>query len=80
MATKKKFITVSLMKMSQGVQDLKLPAGASLATALTAGGLGETSLNSVLEGVRVNGRSAELDTKLKEGDFITVQPQVKGGR
>lgn len=79
MATKKKQITVSLMKLSQGVEDLKLPAGSTLEAALVKGGLGETSLGQILEGVRVNGRSAELATKLKDGDFITVAPQVKGG-
>ena len=79
-ASKRKFVNVSLMKMSQGVSDLRLPWGATLETALVEGGLGDQSLQSILEGVRVNGRPAELTQKLKEGDFITVSPQVKGGR
>ena len=79
MSTKKKTIKVTLLRMSNGTQELELPVGATLALALQKGGHGDESLNAILEGVRVNGRVAELDTKLKSGDFITVSPQVKGG-
>ena len=82
MAAKKvKNISVSFLKMGDdaGTKDLKLASGSTLEAVLLKAGMGGESLSSILEGVRINGRAAELSTKVKDGDFVTVAPQVKGG-
>jgi hypothetical protein len=69
-------VKVTVVRMGHEAKELSLETSATFADALSNGGI-EAS-NS--DGLRVNGKPADLDSTVREGDFITYNPKVSGGR
>lgn len=63
---------VKIAKLGSAVKEVFLEDGADEAAALTAAGVDATGFQ-----VRVNGRTP--CGTLKDGDTVTLVPQVKGG-
>ena len=68
-------INVRVAQIGREIVDLKLPKGTSLQQALDKAGL--TALRG-LE-VRVNNVGAGMDRELKDGEIVTLIPDIRGG-
>ena len=82
MGSKKKSsrrVGITVINVGRGMDELDLPAGTNLGQALLKAGHGEASLQSIIEGVRVNREPQGLDYILKNGDTVVVAAQAKGG-
>ena len=77
--SKSKNITVQFARLSEQVKEVTLPAGSDVKDLLEAVEIGEDEFASTLEGMRINGETVSLSTKLKNGGFYTYAPKVVGG-
>lgn len=73
-------ITVTVATLSQDVKTIRLRQGATVEEALLKAGYRKESLKEVISGLRVNNRRVNLNTELPAGAFMTVAPNVEGGR
>lgn len=58
------------------VKEIALNGDNTVKAAIEAAGVGSDSKDRI----RVNGRPADSDTKVKDGDIITVAGKISGGR
>ena len=72
-------IRVSLGRLSEDVVELNIKRGGTLREALLKAEYEENGLEELAKGVRVNGRPAKLNQKLRAGDFILILSNVQGG-
>jgi sulfur carrier protein ThiS len=65
---------ITIVRVGKGTRTTEVPLGASFGQALEASGL--SSEGAFLS---INGQAATLDSTVKEGDVLTVNPKVQGG-
>lgn len=73
-------ISVTLAALSEDVRELRVSRGSTLKNVLLEAGYDEDQLEGLLDGLRVNGREAGLNSRLSAGAFITLSPNVEGGQ
>lgn len=69
-------VKVTVVRMGHEAKELSLESNATFGEALSKAGIEASSA----EGLRVNGKPADLDSTVRDGDFITYNPKVSGGR
>lgn len=70
-------MTVIVNEQGRPRKAVKVASGATVRSALKAFGLDPEKLAGA---VSLNGDLAELGSRIKEGDFISVTPKAAGGR
>ena len=70
---------VTLVRAGRDHEELVLSQGSTLEDALQKAGMSDAEIGAVEGSIRVGGKNADLDKKLKAEDFIVLSPKVQGG-
>lgn len=68
-------IKITVVRMGHEAKEVSVDNTTTFEDALVASGIDSPNA----DGLRVNGKPAQLDQTVREGDFITYNPKVSGG-
>ena len=71
-------IEVTVAQPAQDAVTIRLKPGSTVDDALKAAGFHD-DLEAMLAGVRVDNQEAKLGQRLRNGQLITISPNVEGG-
>lgn len=66
---------VKVARLGEQVKEVDLGSGGTVEQAISGAGSNPQGTQ-----VRVNGEAAEMSATLRDGDVVTLVPQIKGGR
>lgn len=70
-----KKITVQILRTGQDAEEVTVKEDATVSQALEEAGM----FKKETESIRINQKSADMDTKVKEGDRIVLSKNIAGG-
>lgn len=68
-------VKITVVRMGHEAKEFTLTNSTTFGDALAQAGI--EGANS--DGLRVNGKPSDLDSTVRDGDFITYNPKVSGG-